>query len=89
MGGNHLKRDDVDLDTFLRVRDQRNEHWRRVRGANSEFMRLSPLPKPSTFVEWLNDTYGLKPILDDGGNITAKFSITDEKKYIMFLLKHT
>lgn len=36
---------------------------------------------------WIEEQYGLRVTFDDGGYITDKYEVVDEKKYTMFLLK--
>lgn len=39
------------------------------------------------FTDWLYNTYGIKLLHDPMGNITAEYTVVDEHKFLMFMLK--
>ena len=59
---------------------KRNQYWRMIRTACSY--------KPEDILPslWLEQQWGIKPIMQDG-MISDEYHIVDEKKYLMFLLK--
>lgn len=69
---------------------KRNDHWMRMRLARGEYIDIlggAWDPNDPQFWKWLEDTYGIVPMRDNSGDITAGYSIVDEKKYTIFLLK--
>ena len=40
------------------------------------------------FPDWLLETYGIKLILNSDGRITANYSIVDQDKYLICMLKY-
>lgn len=44
---------------------------------------------PDNFVEWVEETYGFKVTTDHMGNFTSEYTVVDEPKYTMFLLKYS
>jgi len=60
--------------------------WREILNAKKEFSTISQ--DKSEFAAWLNDTYGIKLKLNSQGMLDIDRDITDEQKYLIFLLKH-
>jgi len=59
---------------------KRNEYWRRIRAACQD------LPEGIEPHRWLEQKWGIKPIMEHG-LISDDYYIVDDKKYLMFLLK--
>lgn len=79
-----------DDDTNIEKRKYRYEYWSALKVIREEFM--SSLPKDTgfdayDFDEYLNDKYGIKLNFFGDRMITDEFIITDEKKYLIFVLK--
>lgn len=67
---------------------RRNEHWMRMRRVREYWMTEHALRSlDDNFWSWLEKQWGLAPYKDPAGNITEEFSIVDDAKYTMFLLK--
>lgn len=67
-----------------------NDHWARLRSANKFWItNYKTLSLDDSFYNWLENTHGIKIHRDFDGNITDKFTIVDNKLYILFLLKFT
>jgi len=64
-------------------RERREARWSRMYRARREYTWREGF----TFTNWLEQKYGIQPILDRDGNITADYNIVDEKKYSFYLLK--
>lgn len=71
--------DHVPLWEHRRLRD---EHWARLKRAKVD------CPTPSFYPDWLEKTYGLKVHLE-AAMITDNYTVVDEKKYTMYLLKYS
>jgi len=73
-------------------RAKRDQYWRmlgKVRHDYHSMVReLGNDPNDGSFYTYLDDTYGIKPILTNRGEITDMFEVTDEKKQMMFILKY-
>jgi len=70
----------TDIDTLQKQKRKRNEHWARLKQA-----RLV-CPDPPNYPRWLEDTWGIRVVMKEG-MITDEYTILDEKKYLMYLLK--
>ena len=57
--------------------------------ARTEFNKLhcSDYATYPNFLYWLADAYGITIQITDGGSIPMYYYITDEQKYLMFMLK--
>jgi hypothetical protein len=62
---------------------RRNAHWARLRLAKEEYQRNVGFP----FTHWLEQTYGIRLILDPEESITEDYHIVDPAKYSFYLLK--
>lgn len=82
----------ADDEALREEKRKRNEHWARMRRAQKLWrddlldagVEVSDM---SEFWEWLKVNFGLDPHRDESGNITEGYTVTDEKLYILFLLK--
>jgi hypothetical protein len=63
--------------------------WPRLFKAREEFDRISDLNTTTieTFDAWLEKEYGVCLVLDNVGDITDEYTITDEQKFLFFELK--
>ena len=61
--------------------------WLQIMSAKREF-DTTDQPKPD-FYSWLNQTYGIKLKLTPNGDLNLENDITDDQKYILFMLKHS
>ena len=72
----------------------RNAYWKALGLARKEFDQLNSINVSDSsigaslqFKIWLSDAYGIE-MQYEGTNISGKFTIVDEQKYTIFLLKH-
>ena len=87
--------DDDDKD--LKFRESRFRYWeaiRKLRVVFTEETGTDPLDDIyetecvlDEFYKWVEDTCGFKPTIVDG-MITEKYEITDEQKYLIYLIKY-
>ena len=74
-------------------RDKRDKYWSMIKAARADYMNLMNEAQAEydtdagAFYYYLQQNYGLKMELIDG-KITSNYTIVDEKKYSMFLLKY-
>ena len=61
--------------------------WLQIISAKREF-DITDQPKPD-FYSWLNQTYGIKLKLTPNGDLNLENDITDDQKYLLFMLKHS
>ena len=65
-------------------RRRRYEHWKRLQRAKIESWNCNTIPFP----QWLESQWGLRIYIDAAGQgYTDEFTVVDEKKYLMYLLK--
>lgn len=73
-------------------RKKRNQYWSMLRRAKVDFIKLTDQAgeyypdEEGAFYYYLRQNYGLQVELIDG-QIAGDYSIVDEKKYLLFLLK--
>jgi hypothetical protein len=61
--------------------------WLQIISAKREFATTD---YPQTeFYSWLDQTYGVKLKLTPNGEMSLENDITDEQKYLLFMLKHS
>jgi hypothetical protein len=61
--------------------------WLQIISAKREF---DTHDQPQTdFYSWLNQTYGVKLKLTPNGEMNLENDITDQQKYLLFMLKHS
>lgn len=70
------------LDTVLGDHKKFFELLRRVR------VEFSESDLESAFPDWLQDRYGIKLHLTPDGKITSNFTVTDQNKYLVAMLKY-
>ncbi len=69
-------------------RKTRWKYWDTLRLLRAEYGNSTGQSTYDGFYNFLSDTYGFKPILNADHQITDDFEITDEKKYLIYLLKY-
>lgn len=66
-------------------------YWQRLRLARNEYANetnnRSAVFETDGFSQWMNNKYGIQLEFVDGG-ISGAYTVTDEKKLMMFLLKY-
>jgi hypothetical protein len=67
-------------------------YWQRLRLARREFAEENGIDQLyigniDQFTDWMNKKYGIRLEFVDG-NISGAYTVTDEKKMMMFLLKY-
>jgi hypothetical protein len=76
-------------DPEIEFRKKRWNYWESLKKIRKEYMQNNYLDgqfDAYDFEEYVKENYGFKMNTLDG-NITDKFEIVDEKKYIFFILK--
>ena len=75
------------LDTIIGGDTQHFLRLQRVKNEWDELARAVPVGQGFlTFDDYVREYYGVK-LQFDGDNVTLAYSVVDEKKYTMFLLK--
>jgi len=68
---------------------RRQLYWTMLRRARDDFGKTGNLyTDPYAFSHHLQKIYGLRPELDGSLNYTQSYTVIDEKKYLLFLLKY-
>ena len=74
-------------------KEKRNRYWSMLRRARQDWLRLTEQAAieydlgESAFYYYLQQNYGLKVELIDG-KIAGDYTVVDDKKYMIFLLKY-
>ena len=63
-------------------RRRRDEHWARLKRARLDSDGIS-----GNYPDWLEEQYGLRVHIENS-MITDDYTIVDEKKYLLYLLKY-
>ena len=69
-----------DFITLQEQRRKRNEHWARLKRARLDC-------DTGNFPEWMEKIHGVR-LLMDNGMFTDDYTVVDEKKYTLYLLKY-
>jgi len=77
-----------DDDPDIEFRKNRWNYWTALKKVRVEYMKESKEFDAYDFEKYLDDTYGIKMNILNG-NITDGYVITDQKKYLVFLLRFT
>jgi hypothetical protein len=72
----------VDFPTLQEQRRCRNEHWARLKRSRLDCDGIS-----GNYPKWLEEQYGLRVHMTNG-MITDDYTVIDEKKYLVYLLKY-
>lgn len=76
-----------DNDPNFEFLKNRYKFWDKLKQLRIEFMETHDEFHAEDFVEWINEKFGIKVEMNATG-ITDTYEITDEKKYIVFILKY-
>ena len=77
-----------DDDPEIGKRKMRYHYWSKLTLLREEYYRTEGIDRDNKkFMQWVADTYGFQPIMNDSG-ITDDYKIIDEKKYTYFILKY-
>ena len=63
-------------------------YWKMLSSAHKEFRSLSRLDNIENFKKFIHNTYGVDVKMNENGNILPTYTIVDEQKHLIFLLKH-
>lgn len=77
-----------DDDDKVEKRLSRWNYWSNLRKLRSEFGQQNTSNDHLVFIQWLQDTHGFKPLLNDDYQYTDEFEITDHKKFMVYVLKY-
>jgi hypothetical protein len=69
--------------TLREQRQRRDEHWARLKRARLDFNGIS-----GNYPKCLEEQYGLQVHMPNG-MITDDYTVVDEKKYLIYLLKYS
>jgi len=76
-----------DDDPDINKRQTRWDYWNALKNVRKEYLTDNKEFDAYEFEDFLTEQYGIRMHLSDG-KITDGFEIVDEKKYLIFLLKH-
>lgn len=77
-----------DDDDKLGRRLSRWEYWNNLKLLMSDFTEVTGSKDHREYLVWLENTYGFKPVETSDGMMTDDLKITDEKKYMVYVLKY-
>lgn len=77
-----------DDDPDYNKRDRRLHYWNVLRTLKAEFTEETGSTEATEYITWLENKYGFKPKINHEGYLTDDYDIVDEKKYLIYILKH-
>lgn len=77
-----------DDDDKLKKHLSRWDYWKNLRKLRSEFAEQNTSTDHYVFIDWLSNTHGFKPVLNSDLQYTDEFVVTDEKKFMVYVLKY-
>jgi len=74
------------------VRKERDRYWEALRGLRAEYLETNKgqydLTARPTMHYYAEQKYGFKMGLSDTGEYTADYTVTDEKKFMLFKIAY-
>jgi len=77
-----------DDDDRVERRLSRWDYWNNLRKLRGEFSTENTSTDHYAFIDWLANTHGFKPVLTEDLQYTDEFIVTDEKKFMVYVLKY-
>jgi hypothetical protein len=77
-----------DDDEKIEKRLSRWKYWSNLKTLMNDFREETGSKDHSEYLVWLENKYGFKPIETHDGMMTDDLKITDEKKYLVYILKY-
>ena len=77
-----------DDDDRINKRLSRWDYWKNLRLLRGEFAQENNSNDHFVFHQWLQDNHGFRPILTIDNQYTDEFEVTDEKKFMVYILKY-
>lgn len=76
-------------DTFQK--EDQYIHWKMIRSANDHFKKDRPHDRDDyiSFITWLEEKYGIRVFMAEGGYISGNYDIIDPDKYLLFQIAFT
>jgi hypothetical protein len=78
--------DDDDAD--IEKREARWKYWQNLKNLKLEFIEETGSRDHREYMKWLENKYGFLPIETNQGMVTDDYKVTDEKKFLVYILKH-
>lgn len=77
-----------DDDPDIERRKMRYHYWKTLFLLREEYYRTESINRDNNqFIQWVENTYGFRPIMNDSG-FTDDYMMVDEKKFIVYILKY-
>lgn len=76
--------DDPEIDKRL----SRWKYWQNLKNLKLEFYEETHSRDHREYITWLENKYGFRPIETNEGMMTDDYKVIDEKKFIVYILKH-
>lgn len=88
--------EEQDIVSVQEQREKRDQYWAMLFRARQDFLTLTAqasieydIVDPEAFFYFLKQNYGLQVATVDGNKITSEYTVIDEKKYLLFLIKYS
>jgi len=76
--------DDPEIDKRL----SRWKYWQNLKNLKLEFYEETHSRDHREYITWLENKYGFRPIETNEGMMTDDYKVIDEKKFMVYILKH-
>jgi len=77
-----------DDDPNIDKRKARMKYWENLRKLKLEFTSETGNNDHREYMKWLENTYGLRPIETQNGMLSDDYTVVDEKKFLVYILKY-
>jgi hypothetical protein len=74
-------------DIFEKQAEGKYTYWKKLMMEYTEYAKLVDHPLPEDFVQWMKERWGMA-VVYNGDGYGAYYSVVDEKKHLMFKIKH-
>lgn len=74
-------------DLFKNQYADKYHYWKKLMKEYAEYSKLVEHPLPEDFVVWMKERWGMA-VVYNGDGYGAYYSVVDEKKFLMFKIKH-
>jgi hypothetical protein len=77
-----------DDDPEIEKRNSRMKYWANLKDLKLEFTEETGSRDHREYSKWLENKYGFKPVETSDGMMTDDYKVTDEKKFLVYILKY-
>lgn len=77
-----------DDDPNIEKRKNRFKYWENLIMLKNDFNAETGSKDHREYLVWIENKYGIRPIENNEGMLTDDFTVTDEQKFLVYVLKY-